>query len=342
MGRMGTRLHPVSMSSKPSGGTDPGKNYKRKRRSSERSQEPEAETDWGRKKRSRSDSPIFLVFGGLLVAAVIAAVLFFLNREDSKPTEVAKTEGFVPPELRQPSPDAEKTDSGLDPDLPVTWFQENAGALPVKAQALVAEILEAPNAEALAPLLVRPEEALPLMESWPDIRVPRPDLDRGNEWEFDIIDQEDFAFLTITGSREDFSKFTWFFVRDGEDLKLDWEASAAYSEVSISSHVETPITEPVVVRGRISRPHIYGGPYDEETWSSFQIWDPKGGESMWAYTKKGSPEEKTIFEWMDYGRFIVELKQEIRGTFKVKPALPGAHPKAVELVEVVRKDWPTP
>ncbi len=319
----------------------------KRRRASSNLTEPLPEEEWNsdvkvRRHEQINNSKFVLITSVAVLSILIAAavVVLKLSKQDqgiAGETGIELTK-FIPPEQTP------ELSLSLDPSDPKTWFEERSGELSYMATEILEKMSMSDSDATLSALLRFPEVSMPYLNQWPSILEPLPDFENYKNWGVSIEKRDDTAYLVFKGKRKDYTDCLFFFVREGEELKLDWMASAAYSDSRISSHIETPFTRPTLVRGIVSKPQIYLGPYgDDKKWSSFEIADPLGGESLWAYAEKESDIEKELFDWMDYGRFVVDLTENVRGTFVVKsPDAPGAHRKQVEIVKVVQKDWLTP
>lgn len=312
-------------------------------RSEEKPEEGWSSQSSSHRQRAWKESSVFVLLGSLTAFVIVVIAIFLAYRVSQHDAQVAAQDyatGFSDLIVEDEETPVDPVTT-LDPDDPGSWFEARFGELPQQAADLIQSFTDATSDDERAALLRNPGKSLALLSKWPSILTPEPDLKRYGVWTAEIERRDGLAYFVFKGKRKDFSDFTYFFTRDGDELKLDWLASAAYSDTRITEHLRQPLSEQAMVRGIISKPQIYLGPYsDEAIWSSFEIADPLGGESLWAYAKKGSDAEATVLEWMDYGRFVVELKQELRGTFVIAPPQPGAHRKQVELAKVIHKDWP--
>ncbi len=314
--------------------------------SSRSEQQPEDEwsTQGKIRNHSQKENSKFVLIASVSVIIILVVAGFIVSKLSKEDQGIGGTVGveltkFVPPEQNVQPIVVDTADDDLQ-----MWYNERISDLYKDAAQLI-ETFIATDSDAERALLLRtPESSLPLINQWPSIVDPLPNTKDSDKWAFTILEIDDFHYLVFTGKRVDFSEFRYYFVRDGDELKLDWQATAAYSQRRISSHIERPFESQTLVRGVLSKPQIYLGPYsDDKKWSSFEIADPLGGESLWAYVPKSSELEEELLGWMDYGRFIVELNENVRGTFILKSSeAPDAHPKQVEIVKAIHKGWLTP
>ena len=311
------------------------KPQKRRRSSSSGRKAEDSEGDWGGKKNGSSTK--FLIWGGVLVlAAIIGGVVVVTKLRGgggtATETFIPTTETYEPPEL-DTSPDL------LDDDLPRTWFDKQSGRLPSWSADILSHVMEAEPGDDLSGYVRETPALAELRAEKNGIFASPPILDRFDDWALSVENVGDKAFAVFKGKRENFQRFNYYFVRDGDDLLLDWEASAAYSPIPFADLTKGALSEPTTVRAVLRKTHYYVGPYKEAEWSSWELADPEGGAPLYAYVKAGSKQDLKLLNWLDYGKFILKLKEERKGTFKIKPPVAGGRPNQVEIAEILTPDW---
>ena len=309
----------------------------RRRRQKPSSKSTDSETEWGGERVSKGANR-FLIWGGILVlAAIIGGVVVVtkLRRgaNAGKQTFIPTTESFEPPEL-------DTSPENLDDSLPRTWFDRKSGILPARSAEILMAVQDAGETGDLSGLVRESSAIDELRRDQKGIFASPPILDRFDDWALSVEVVGDKAFSVFKGKRINFKPFNYYFVRsEDDDLLLDWEASAGYSEMPFSDLVEGQIQGPTTVRAILRKTHYYVGPYKEKDWSSWELADPKGGAPLYAYVPAKSEQDKTLLGWLDYGKFILELKKERKGTFKIVPPKDGARPNQVEISEILTSDW---
>jgi len=102
-------------------------------------------------------------------------------------------------------------------------------------------------------------------------------------------------------------------------------------------------TEPSLVRCKIRRrDEFYAGPYNDKDHSAFMLISADAAYYMWAYTPRDSALDLELRLLLDHGRFVVDLKKDLRVTVRVRRNQKDALPSQLELVELVHPEWVTP
>lgn len=104
-----------------------------------------------------------------------------------------------------------------------------------------------------------------------------------------------------------------------------------------------PYTQPVALRCLLSRRNEhYLGPYNERQHSAFMLSSPDRQTYVWAYVPRDSQLDLRLRRLLDHGRFVVDLKKDLRVTVRVKRSAKDALPSQLELVELLHPDWVAP
>ncbi|BDS05534.1 hypothetical protein NT6N_05740 [Oceaniferula spumae] len=344
---------------------------------------------------------------------------------------------------------------------PEKWFQERAGSIGKQGLAVLQSYMAATDDQNRSHWVRNPESYLKNVTDWSVSVKPR--INDITEKQWAISHTDDTAYLTLSTEDENFMPFRAYFVRQNEQLKLDWHASTAWSEISIAAmrekllerekkvaeikanaraqqaeadeayarkmqayeaalkasqsqqvkeHVvasgetvtaiatrygvtahdlkshngltdsflkigqrlkiptkgggasdltaapvkpvkpkaltepEMPalaIQEPTLVRCLLRRrDEFYAGPYNDKEHSAFMILAPDKSRYLWAYADKDSELDLELRKLLDHGRFVVDLKKDIRVTVRVRSGKKDALPSQLELMELVHPEWVSP
>ena len=90
------------------------------------------------------------------------------------------------------------------------------------------------------------------------------------------------------------------------------------------------------------RDDFYAGPYNDKDYSSYFLLSSDKMKGTWGYVRLGSELDQELRKVLDYGRFVVSLKKDIRVTLKVKLGKKGAFPNQLEIVGLKHREWVTP
>jgi len=158
----------------------------------------------------------------------------------------------------------------------------------------------------------------------------------------------DTGFLVVSGVREDFTPFRSYFVRTMEGLKLDWEATAGWSEVPVGKLDGLPPDEPVLIRCWMGKePGFDTGLYPGSLRSNYILLSPDREDVRWASVPANGPLDSKLREVLDYGKWILDRKRKSRVILRVSKLeqQSGSGPSKTagfEIRELVADDWVLP
>ncbi|MEJ6572974.1 MAG: hypothetical protein QNL01_00405 [Akkermansiaceae bacterium] len=293
---------------------------------------------------------------------------------------------------------------------PEKWFHQRAGQIGLEASAVLKAFVAAKDDVSRSQYVRFPERYIEQMAQKKVVIKPRlNDLDGKS---LDIKHTDDTAFLIVDCQDADFMPFRAYFTREGEHLKLDWEATVARCEtdlhtikksvnerrvivdalnkkvrlandeytravsarekaleenrqqkigkgmeatpkVHVVPAVPAPVskpdyppevcTEPSLVRCKVRRrDEFYAGPYNDKDHSAFMLISADSAYYMWAYTPRDSALDLELRRLLDHGRFVVDLKKDLRVTVRVRRSQKDALPSQLELMELIHPEWVTP
>ncbi len=173
---------------------------------------------------------------------------------------------------------------------------------------------------------------------WPST----PLLDQQDQLQFDFDETQGRAFLSMGGKNADGSSFLAFFVPDGDELKLDWEASMQLGEARLSSLARFPTENPVTVRVLLSPSAYYLPTLPESEFESYQLTCLHDDTVVWGYVRRDSPEHQRIRELLRIDSELLEHMQELRVTVRLKKTDDLSSQNRFFITEMLHKDWVMP
>ncbi len=90
------------------------------------------------------------------------------------------------------------------------------------------------------------------------------------------------------------------------------------------------------------RDEFYAGPYNDKDHAAFMLIAADSAYYMWAYTPRDSALDLELRRLLDHGRFVVDLKKDLRVTVRVRRSQKDALPSQLELMELIHPEWVTP
>lgn len=231
-------------------------------------------------------------------------------------------------------------------------------AAPVSSQGVVQRVnpLAGKSAEALKIFLsfataTTPEEARPhlrdhaalpdrLQDSWQSMRLPEGWQPSAKcEW---ILSPEPTHLRAILyGFLPDQSEFTAYFIHDGRQLRLDWEATTAYSTASFTDLAKAQ-GDPSEIRGILSTTHYYSATWPEKDYQSFKLISPDKEITLWCYTRRADPTDTAITEFLRTTGAQGGASDPRRVTLKLAPATEQKLPNQWLIQEFLHPDWSHP
>lgn len=159
----------------------------------------------------------FAIVGMVIAALIIVGLIFKYSYHGDKAETL---EAQIPPLLQKDDPYE---------GSPQEWFHDNTAAVRKKATDVFKGYMAATNNVERSAWVRKPESYLKNVDQWPVCFRPRTVDDGHNNWS--VGDISDVGYLLLQGKDADFMPMRAYFVRDGEDVKLDWHATVGWSEV---------------------------------------------------------------------------------------------------------------
>jgi len=282
--------------------------------------------NWGKQHKG---SFRWMVITGIVLGAVLITIAILLPRMGWKGEKRAKSY-FSSLEID---------------DTPVLATEKNDEGLPENAQeqsmATAVVYANAKSLEEVLPLVRDRARVEPLMrQRWKPFPVTSkwaiPDE---AQWSIQRIDDREFGHLT--GMLPDFNPFQMFFVRDGDKMVVDWEASFAYSETTFADLSKNQGAGGVI-RGILAPADLYTISLPEEAYQCYRVTSPDREIGIWCYVKRNTPEAEKIAGLFQQSAIPREIFGEYPVTLKLEKAPADSLPNQWVISEMLHIDWITP
>ncbi len=291
---------------------------------------------WGTKKRSTSWLWVSLC-GIILPLLVVGFALKFFNE--------AKTPDIVEDDL-----EVTVTTRETNIDGPSAWFDTDSMTYLTKARQILNLLNQAETPEEIRAYIrpsTNPEKNPIQAQYWPS-----PFLANNINtitWQMVNIpvsqnanDNPDRGILKINGRRQDQSKFSAYFVKEGHEFLLDWDATTSWSEMSIKDLRKARPTEPTEIRCVIAKKAIFDRRFRNIDHSGFILAEPETGDFIFAYVPLADEAreeiDKQLKDVLQYGRFVMALKRDEPVVIKVK----AVNNDRFEIVSFKHQGWVNP
>jgi hypothetical protein len=295
--------------------------------------EPRVPRGGRRKRRGLAHWTVWMAAGSCVL--VVAAVVGLLVAGKTKAARASKAS---PPAAAAPVRVAAKP-------APLTeeqrFFLEHSGELIAAAEALLERYAAATSVAAVLPLVRDAERVKPRLEElWQPWGAGVPYAPGEDPVSF-INEESGRPAICLAGRKGDFSRFELVFVREGGELKLDWEASLGLGEVRIS---ELRAGAPVagrIVRAVVRPADFHPAEFPEDRFRSYQLADAAGEHFVWAFAPAGSAVAAAFEAQFNEGTVLLKKSGEIRATVRLAAA-GSAGANCFELTEMLHKGWVSP
>ena len=145
----------------------------------------------------------------------------------------------------------------------------------------------------------------------------------------------------LQGSFPDHSKFSAYFINDGNALRLDWKATSGFGTASFGQ-LEKNQGDPSEVRGEISSAEYYNAIFPEAAYQSYRLISPDREIVIWCYARRDEAADQVTAPLFHQhaGRGAFQSPRKV--TLRLAPAPPGALPNQWLIGELLHLDWLTP
>lgn len=149
------------------------------------------------------------------------------------------------------------------------------------------------------------------------------------------------GFGLLVGSLPDLMPFRAYFVREKGAIKLDWEATTAYSATDFGRLVRGSGMGGIT-RVYMEPDHYYTLVFPEESYRCFKLLSPDMTKVIWGYAARGSRAEKAIHHYFPTG-LVQDPDESVRAmTLTLEPAPKGAQPNQWLISRMHHHEWVAP
>ncbi|MCW1922049.1 hypothetical protein OKA05_05760 [Luteolibacter arcticus] len=275
-----------------------------------------------RTKRSLTTWTVWMAAGTCTLAVAAVTGVMVARAKQSQTPESAIT--FVPEE----SFGKEKA-----------YFLEHTGALTREAEVLLEQYSAATSAEQVLPLV---RDASRVRERLTALWQPMGSLAKDLPVETLISDSEARPALILTGTKADFTRFELVFVREGSQLKIDWEASLGIGEAQLPElRNSKAVVKGAKVRVVVQPGGFYTPEFPESDFRSYQLLDGAREEFVWAFVRRSSRTAGLLEAEFNESSVLLEKTNAIPATLRISgPLREGVH--LFEITEMLHKGWVSP
>ena len=280
-----------------------------------------------KKKRDRLHQVTLWMAGGVCGIAIVAVGALLARRGADSPK----------PQVASQAPAAPVDTATLERDR----FVSDSAQLLAESENLIRRFAAAKTPEEGLPLLRDAERVKPVfLRQWKTWSA-EPAFADGQTFEWEVDTSGVRPMIVISGMKGDFTPFRATFVRQGDKMLLDWEATTGAGDLSVSDLAEGKEASDAVLRAVVSPTAFFTPDFPEARYASYRLSSASGEAVAWAYVEHGSPAAKALHLELNEGSFLMQKNSKIFFTLKVKgPARPGSNQYLI--TEMLHKGWVSP
>ena len=284
------------------------------------------ESEWG-----RGRSSLWWLGAGVLCLLLIGgAVLLVVYKGAAEGRDAAG--GALP---RSQKPATGESDIAYE-SLPIAVFVARSAELLPEVREI---LMTSESGEGGAELLRGGEASLQLRTAWRK-RYPRPAPFREEGLhEIHASGTQRFAYLMMTGERDDYSYLEAYFVKEDGGMLLDWQATEGYSEVLVDELEILRDGKPRMMRAVVTLSSFYTDVYPDEKYRCYTLHHDDPGEWIWAYAERNGEVDIGLLSHMSRPD---PLGRARKVTVRIAKQEEGSRANQVELVEFLFGGWVAP
>jgi len=292
--------------------------------------EAEGEDRWTDEQKGVSLRWSVIVAGGMGLLVVMALVgvqvLSVMRREDG--VRVQPVVDF----------EVERIELGEAKEL----LEANPGALYEEA----CQILQGYNgageaSEALVWVRRADRERETFLRAWRRWESP-PYFERPELIQYGVMSFQIPPALVVWGLRTDFTPFRAYFVLEGGRLRLDWKATEAFSDISLSELPNAGEVETLTLRSVVQAKPFHTAALPEDKYRSFLLSGPDGEDYVWGYAERKSEVDRKLDDILRRGTGMRETRSRGRATLVVTSPERRDLDSQFLIAEVLHNEWVGP
>lgn len=297
--------------------------------SDEDRQQKEAEQSWGYQQPPREQRRVWFSFAGAILL-MFAAIALVNHRSEDEHDQRSIPQGIIVLEEER------------DENSALFSLLKNSYQKQQQAIHLLRRFAAAKKSQEILPLIRMQEQTAKMVEKFWTPWYSPPVIDQQDQLQFDFDETDGRAFISMRGKNADGSNFLAFFITDGDDLKLDWEATMEFGEAKLSTLARFPTENPLAVRVILSPSPYYLPSMPETEYESYQLTCLHDDTVVWGYVKRESREHSQIRQLLQQDAALLDPAREIRVTVRLKKTDDISSQNRFFITEMLHKDWVMP
>jgi hypothetical protein len=145
----------------------------------------------------------------------------------------------------------------------------------------------------------------------------------------------------LEGTLPDFTKFSAYFVNQGDRLLMDWKATNGYGTATFED-MSKGTGDTREIRGTLIPSNFHTSTWPEADYFSYQLVSPSGASAIWCYASRKAPSAGQIARHFQSGEILHEPPGPKKVTLRLEPGPTGQLPNQWLIAELLHTDWTAP
>ena len=210
-----------------------------------------------------------------------------------------------------------------------------------EAEQIFRAYLKATVSDEILPL-IRKADAMreTVRKNWHPVTIPdnwTPPQD--TTWK--VFKTDGYPCGQLEGTLPDFSKFSAYFMMEGNRLELDWKATTAFGTATFAE-LSTNQAAADEIRGLILPADFYTTTWPEEVYQSYRLCSPSDETAIWCYARRSDVVANQIAGHFQRGDILQEDHSDKRITVRLGRGPESATPNQWLIEEMLHIEWITP
>ena len=218
---------------------------------------------------------------------------------------------------------------------------ELEGPCEENARSLLTLYARATTPEAVLPLIADAPRLLQrITQAWHPWQAPA-DWQPAREATWQVSSEGDRGHGCLSGRKPDFTPYRAFFVREGEALRIDWEATEGLGEATFAM-LATGRGTGGIIRSYVTPENFYSLVFPETGFRSYKLLAADREQILWGYVKLDDPAAAELLKVFNTTENDAGTPTEQAIILRLTPPPAGAQKNQWIIGEMLHIDWVLP
>jgi hypothetical protein len=149
-------------------------------------------------------------------------------------------------------------------------------------------------------------------------------------------------FVILSGTRADQSEFDAYFVRDGDAMKFDWDATHQAGDFRVADLAGAESVGNALVRCVADVSQFYTLVFTEDRYRCYRLASADGQSYVWGYAERGSRTESLMSEQLREQPILLDKEDHQKITLRLSRGAAGASANQFVITSILHNEWVNP